>query len=127
MTENEIGTIIVDCAFKVHVTLGSGLLESIYEMCLAYEIRKRGLEVKRQVPVKVKYEEMIFDEGFRADLLVENKVMVELKSKVSINRSDKKQLLSYIRLADKKLGYLINFGEARIKDGITRFVNGLEE
>mgnify|MGYP006281533835 CR=1 FL=1 len=127
MTENEIGAIIVDCAFKVHVALGPGLLESIYEMCLAYEIQKRGLEVRRQTPIKVKYDDMIFDEGFRADLLIENKVMVELKSKERLNRADKKQILSYIRLADKKLGYLLNFGETRIKDGITRFVNGLEE
>ncbi len=127
MTENEIGKIIVDCAYKVHVKLGPGLLESIYEKCLAYEIEKRGLKVARQVPIQICYDELTFDEGFRADLLVEKKVIVELKSKEQTVRNDKKQTLSYIRLANKKLGFLINFGEERIKDGITRLVNGLEE
>jgi len=127
MTENEIGKIIVDCAYHVHIKLGPGLLESIYEKCLAYELEKRGLKVKRQIPIQIKYENITFDEGFRADLLVENKVIVELKSKEQIVRNDKKQTLSYLRLANKKLGFLINFGEERIKDGITRLVNGLEE
>ena len=127
MNENEIGKIIVDCAFKVHVKLGPGLLESIYEICLAYELEKSGLLVKRQVPVRIEYDDIVFNEGFRADLIVENKVFVELKSKESISRSDKKQTLSYIRLSKKKLGYLINFGAEKIKDGLTRFVNGLDE
>jgi len=127
MTENEIGNIIVHCAFKVHIALGPGLLESIYETCLAYEIQKFGLVVKRQAPIKINYDDLVFNEGFRADLLVDNKVMIELKSKESTSPADKKQILSYIRLAKIKLGYLINFGEAKIKDGINRFVNGYFE
>ncbi len=125
MTENEIAKIIVDAAFQVHKRLGPGLLESVYEVILAHELKKRGLNVKRQVPVPIVFDEIKFNEGFRADLIVEEKVIVELKSVEKVSNVHKKQLLTYLRLADKKLGLLINFGTALIRDGISRVVNGL--
>lgn len=127
MHENEIARLIVDAAYQIHTTLGPGLLESVYEVVLAYELQKRGLEVTRQIPIPVVYEQMSFDEGFRADLLVQGKVIVELKSVEKVAPVHKKQLLTYLRLADKRLGLLINFGAALIKDGITRIVNRLKE
>jgi GxxExxY protein len=127
MDENEIARIIVDCAFRVHTTLGPGLLESVYEAALAYEIQKRGLLVERQVPIPVSYREISFEIGFRADLSVERKVIVELKSEETNKPIHKKQCLTYARLADKRLALVINFGMERIKDGITRLVNGLPE
>jgi len=127
MHENDVSQIIVESAFKVHTTLGPGLLESIYERVLAFEIEKRGLVVVRQCPLPVVYEHFRFDEGYRADLLVQDKVIVELKSVEVIQPVFKKQLLTYLRLSDKRLGLLINFGSALIKDGIVRIVNGLPE
>jgi GxxExxY protein len=127
MHENEIAKLIVDAAYKIHTSLGPGLLESVYETVLAYELAKRGLQVARQAAIPVVYEQISFDEGFRADLVVEGKVIVELKSVEKIAPVHKKQLLTYLRLADKRLGLLINFGEALIKDGITRVVNRLPE
>lgn len=126
-TENEIAKEVVDAAYKVHTTLGPGLLESVYEVVMAYELSRRGLTVRRQVPVPIRYDSIVLDEGFRADLLVEEKVIVEIKSVESTAPVHKKQVLTHIRLADKRLGLLINFGEALIKDGITRLVNKLEE
>jgi len=125
MTENEIAKIIVDAAFNVHKSLGPGLLESVYEVILAHELKKRGLNVKQQVPVPIVFDKIKFNEGFRADLIVENKVIVELKSVENVSSVHKKQLLTYLRLADKKLGLLINFGTELIRDGISRVVNGL--
>ena len=125
MTENEIAKIVVDAAFQIHKRLGPGLLESVYEIVLAYELKKRGLKVKRQVPVDIVYDAIKFDEGFRADLIVEEKVIVELKSVENVVPVHKKQLLTYLRLADKRLGLLINFGAELIRDGISRVVNGL--
>ena len=125
MTENEIAKIIVDTAFHIHKSLGPGLLESVYDTVLAYELKKRGLKVKRQVPVAIVYDAIKFDEGFRADLIVEEKVIVELKSVENIVPVHKKQLLTYLRLADKRLGLLINFGSLLIRDGISRVVNSL--
>jgi GxxExxY protein len=127
MTENEISKIIVDCAYKVHTTLGPGLLESVYEKVLAHEIEKNGLRVDRQIAMKVQYEDIVFDEGYRADLIVENKVIIELKSIDALAPVHYKQLLTYLRLADKRLGLLINFNEALLKAGIHRVVNGLKE
>lgn len=127
MTENEIAREIVDAAYQVHSKLGPGLLESVYEVALAYELRKRGRSVSRQEPVPIVYDSLQFDEGFRADLIVDGKVIVELKSVETTHPVHKKQLLTYLRLADKRLGLLINFGEALIKDGITRVVNKLPE
>ncbi|MGA3284053.1 MAG: GxxExxY protein [Verrucomicrobiota bacterium] len=125
MTENEISKQIVDAAFKIHTRLGPGLLESVYEAVLAYELGRRGLRAVRQKPIPVIYEEIHLEEGFRADLVVEEKVIIELKSVETIAKVHKKQLLTYLRLSDKKLGLLINFGEDLIKNGITRIVNGL--
>lgn len=127
MTENEIAKTVIDAAYKIHVRLGPGLLESVYESILAYELKKRGLRVVRQVPVPVIYDELQFEEGFRADLIVEEMVIIELKSVESIRPVHKKQLLTYLRLTDRRLGLLINFGEGLIKDGIYRIANGLKD
>ena len=127
MTENEIAREIVDAAFHVHTRLGPGLLESVYEVCLAHELERRGLRVDRQQPIPIVYDAIRFEEGFRADLIVEDTVIVELKSVERVAPVHKKQLLTYLRLADKRLGLLINFGEELIKNGITRVVNRLPE
>ena len=127
MTENEIAKEIVDASFKIHKILGPGLLESVYETVLTYELEKRGLHVQRQIPIKINFENIVFDEGFRADILVEDKVIIELKSVENIRPVYKKQLLTYLRLSDRKLGLLINFNEELIKNGIHRIVNGLED
>ena len=127
MHENPISKEIVDAAFKIHTTLGPGLLESVYEVVLCHELKKRGLDVKRQVPVPIVYEDLRFEEGYRLDLLVEGKVIVEVKSIEELANIHKKQLLTYLRLTNKKLGMLINFNEEVIRNGITRVVNGLED
>jgi len=127
MHENEIGRIIVDAAITVHRERGPGLLESVYEAVLAQELRDRGLKVERQVPIPIVWRGMQFEEGFRADLLVEGKVIAELKSVESVTKSHKKQILTHVRLARMKLGFLLNFGAAVMKEGITRTVNGLAE
>ena len=127
MTENAIAKEIVDAAFRIHTTLGPGLLESVYDTVLAYELAQRGLRVSRQQPIPVVYGTVRIDMGFRADLIVEEKVIVEIKSVESLAPVHKKQLLTYLRLADKRLGLLINFHTALIKDGISRIVNGLED
>jgi GxxExxY protein len=126
MTENEVATVIVDAAFKVHVTLGPGLLESAYRDVLKYELEKRGLRVEKEVPIPVVYEAVHLDVGFQADLIVEGLVIIELKSVEQIHPVHKKQLLTYLRLADKRLGLLINFNVALIKDGISRVANRLD-
>ncbi|GMQ79184.1 MAG: GxxExxY protein [Anaerolineae bacterium] len=127
MNENEIAREIVDAAYKVHTTLGPGLLETAYETVLAYELRKRGLAVDLQNPIPVIYDDVTIEVGYRADMIVEDKVIVELKSVEHTSPVHKKQLLTYLRLADKRLGLLINFGSALIKNGITRVVNQLDE
>lgn len=124
MHENEIGTIIVDCAIHLHQDLGPGLLETVYEVTLAAKLQKRGLSVERQVPISIEYDGQGFDEGFRADFIVAEKVIVELKSIEKLHPAHKKQVLTYLRLTGMKLGYLLNFGEALMKDGITRMING---
>ena len=125
MTENEVAKHIVDVAFKIHTRFGPGLLESVYETIMSYELKKRGLQVNRQQPIPVVYESIRMNIGFRADLIVENRVVVEIKSIDAIAPVHKKLLLTYLRLTDKKLGLLINFYVDLIKDGITRVVNGL--
>ena len=127
MTENAIATEIVDAAFRIHTTLGPGLLESVYQTVLAYELGRRGLRTVSQQPIPVVYENIRIDTGFRADLVVEDKVIIEIKSVELIAPVHKKQLLTYLRLADKRLGLLINFQVALIRDGITRIVNGLQD
>jgi GxxExxY protein len=127
MTENEIAKIIVDAAFQIHKRLGPGLLETVYEVVLAHVLSRRGLKVERQVPMAIVFDGIKFDEGFRADLIVEDKVIIELKSVEKVIPVHKKQLLTYLRLTDKRLGLLINFGSELIRDGISRIVNGLKE
>ena len=126
MTENEIAKIIVDACYHIHTSLGPGLLESVYEVVLARELEGRGLRVQRQVAVPIVWEGQKFDEGFRADLVIQDKVIIELKSVEKIAPVHAKQLLTYLRLMDRRLGLLVNFGEALIKNGIKRVVNGLE-
>ncbi|MCD6553014.1 MAG: GxxExxY protein [Anaerolineae bacterium] len=124
MNENEIGTIIVDTAVQLHMALGPGLLESVYEVLLAQRLQKAGLKVARQVPIPIEFDGIRFDEGFRADIIVENKVIIELKSVETIHKAHKKQVLTYLRLTNMKLGYLLNFGAPVMKDGIFRIING---
>jgi GxxExxY protein len=124
MKENDIGTIIVDCALELHRNLGPGLLETVYEVTLARALERRGLAVQRQVAVPIEYQGETFSEGFRADLIVGDLVIVELKSIEHVSPAHKKQLLTYLRLTGLKLGYLLNFGEALMRDGITRTING---
>ena len=127
MTENEIGRLVVDAAIGVHRELGPGLLESVYEVILAHQLRQRGLRAERQVPIPIEYQGVKFDEAFRADILVDGKVVLELKSVEQITRVHKKQLQTYLRLAGFRLGFLLNFGEDLMKKGITRAVNGLAD
>jgi GxxExxY protein len=125
VTENEIGTAIIASAMKVHSAVGAGLLESAYETCLLYELEKQGLAVQRQVLIPLRYEDLTIDSGYRVDLLVEDCVVVELKALETILPVHRAQLLSYLRLGGFKLGYLLNFNVARMRDGIVRLVNGL--
>ncbi|HEY5837656.1 MAG TPA: GxxExxY protein [Pyrinomonadaceae bacterium] len=127
MTENEVAKHIVDVAYKLHSTYGPGLLESVYEAIMAHELSKRGLAVTRQQPIPLVHESVRMGVGFRADLIIDKKVVVEIKSIEAIGPVHKKQLLTYLRLADKKLGLLINFNVELIKNGISRVVNQLPE
>ncbi len=126
MNENEIGKEVVDAAVKIHSALGPGLLESVYETVLAKELEQRGMSVCRQVSVPIEYQGIVFDEGFRADLIVENKIILELKSVEQLNKVHHKQLLTYLKLKQLKLGYLLNFGAPLMKEGIKRMINGLD-
>lgn len=123
MQLNDITGQIVDASIKIHNELGAGLFESVYEEVLAYELRKRGFEVARQVAVPVVYDSLKMEVGFRADLIVERQVIVEIKSIENIAPVHKKQVLTYLRITGLKVGLLINFNEERLKDGITRLMN----
>ena len=125
MNENELSRIIVNASYKIHTKLGPGLLESVYEAILYFELTKLGLIVERQKPIPVVWEEIHLDIGFRLDLIVENKVIIEIKSVQQISNVHLKQLLTYLKITDLKLGLLVNFNEALIKDGIKRVVNNL--
>lgn len=125
MTENEISKIVVDCCFKIHTTLGPGLYESVYEKVLCYELNKRGLRIKRQQILPVIYDGIKIKTGFRTDIIVEDKVILELKSVENLQPVYSKQLLTYLKLSGMKLGLLINFSESLIKNGIHRIVNNL--
>ena len=125
MTENKIATRILDACFKIHRKLGPGLFESIYEEILAYEFQAMGLGFKREIGIPVIWNEIKMEQGFRADLIVEDKVIIEIKSIEIIAPVHQKQLLTYLRLTDLRLGLLINFNEALLKDGIQRIVNNL--
>lgn len=124
MTENEIAKQILDAAFAVHKKLGPGLLESVYEVVLAYELQKRGLTAERQKPMPILYDNIRFDEAFRSDLVVDGKVIVELKSVETLLPVRAKQVLTQLRLSGLKLGLLMNFREAHLKNGIKRVING---
>lgn len=127
MTENEIGTVVVGECIDIHRELGPGLWEGVYEVVLAHALEQRGLAVERQVVVPIVFRGLRFDEGFRADIVVEGKVVLELKSVERVTGAHRKQVNTYSRLGGWKLGYLLNFGDELMKDGITRIVNGLEE
>ena len=127
MNENNIGKAIVDSAVKIHQKTGPGLLESVYETILAHQLRRNGFQVKRQVLIPIKYDGLRFEAGFRADLVIEDKVIVELKCVDKLTNAHRKQLLTYLRLTGLHLGYLLNFNESLMKYGIHRTVNGLSE
>lgn len=115
----------VDAAMKIHKESGPGLLESVYELVLARELERRGLRVERQKPIRLEYDGMVFEEGFRADLLVESRVVVEVKSVERLAPVHSKQLLTYLRLMNLSVGLLVNFGAATLKEGLHRIVNNL--
>ena len=127
MDENAIGKQLVDAAVQIHRELGPGLLETVYEVVLARELESRGLRVRRQVPVPIVDRGIRFEEGFRADVIAEDKVIVELKSVEQLSQVHSKQVFTYLKLTGLKLGFLLNFGTNLMKDGIERIVNGLPE
>jgi GxxExxY protein len=127
MKENEIAAQVVDAAYRLHTGLGPGIFEIVYEVSLAHELRKHGYTVERQVPVPITWDGIRFDEGFRADLVVDNCVIVEVKSIATLDPVHSKQVLTYLRLMDKRLGLLVNFGDHMIKRGIKRIANGMPE
>lgn len=127
MEENEIGNIVVALAIQIHRETGPGLLETVYEVILADQLRQRGLQVGRQTPIPIEYRGIKFNEGFRADLVIEDKAIIELKCVEHLNNAHKKQLLTYLKLTGLHLGYLLNFSEPLMKDGINRTVNNLIE
>lgn len=125
MTENEISKIVFECALKVHKTLGPGLLESAYEECMFYELKKSNLKVEKQKALPLVYEEVKLDVGYKIDIIVEDKFIVEIKSVEALNDIHLAQLLTYLRLSDCKLGLLINFNVKLLKEGVRRVVNGI--
>ena len=125
MNENDLSYLIRGSAFKVHSALGPGLLESVYEVALSHELAKRGLEVRNQVGIPFVYDEINFNIGFRLDIIVNDKVIIEIKSVEDLKDVHHKQLLTYLKLTNKKLGLLINFNVMSVKDGIIRIVNNL--
>lgn len=125
MNENELSNLIIGCAIEVHRTLGPGLLESVYENCLLYELEEKGIFVERQVELPIEYKDKNLEVGYKIDLLVENKVIIELKSVKEIQPIHVAQLMTYLKLSDKKLGLLINFNEVKLVDGLKRIVNNI--
>ncbi|WP_341904305.1 GxxExxY protein [Fluviicola taffensis] len=125
MTENELSSIIIGAAIEVHNSLGPGLLESVYETCLYYELKEIGLKVERQLDLPVIYKNIRLDTGFRLDLLIQDKVVIEVKAVKELSDIHLAQTLTYLKLTDTKLGLLINFNETRLKHGIKRIVNNL--
>ena len=117
---------IIDAAMKIHTDLGPGLLESVYEAVLEKALQKRGYDVKRQLSVTFEYDGIVFDEGFRADLVIDGRVVVELKSVEELAKVHRKQVLTYLRLMDLRVGLLLNFGAASLKDGLQRIANGVD-
>jgi GxxExxY protein len=127
MNENEIRTLVLEHAIQIHRELGPSLLESVYEEVLAYKLRKAGVRAERQVPIPIHYEELYIPDAFKADIVVNDLVILELKSVEQMTAAHRKQIQTYLRLADKRLGYLLNFGAALMRDGIVRAVNNLPE
>mgnify|MGYP003604673747 CR=1 FL=1 len=127
MTENEISKIVFECGLKIHRKLGIGLFESVYETCLAYELEKSGLKIDRQKFIPINYEEISIENAFKMDLLVENKVVLEVKSVENLNNFHSAQLKNYLRLGNYKLGMLLNFNSQLFKNGVKRIANGLDE
>ena len=127
MTHNELSSIIINTAIDIHRKLGPGLLESVYLAVLEYELKKRGLAVQKEVPVPVLWDNLRLEIGFRADLIIEGMVLIELKSVEQVAAVHKKQVLTYIKLTDLRLGLLVNFGEELLKHGIHRIINGTIE
>ena len=125
MTENEIASIVFDAGMKIHRKLGVGLYENVYEECLAYELKERGLIVERQKDIKIKYENLTIEKAFRVDLLIENKLIIEVKAVSEINDYHFFQLLNYLRLTELKLGMILNFHSTLFKNGVKRVVNKL--
>ncbi|MBG43340.1 MAG: GxxExxY protein [Aequorivita sp.] len=124
MTENEISSKIIGASIEVHKQLGPGLLESTYEICLAHELKLMGLEVKQQIPLPVIYKDVKLNAGYRIDMIVENKVIIEIKSVDALAPIHTAQILTYLKLKDLKLGLLINFNEIKVIDGLKRIING---
>jgi len=124
MTENEISKIVFDCALKVHKTLGPGLLESAYSECLFYELSKTGLKIEKQKPLPLVYKEVKLEVGYRIDIMIENRFVIEIKSVDALNDVHMAQILTYLRLSDCRLGFLINFNVVLLKNGIKRVING---
>ena len=124
MTHNELSGVILEAAIEIHRRLGPGLLESVYQIILAHELVKRGLSVKMEIPIPLVWDNLHFDVGFRADMVVNDLILIELKCVEEIARVHKKQVLTYLRLTGKKLGLLINFGDETLKDGVSRIING---
>lgn len=122
-SDERIAKLVVDAAYTVHINLGPGLLEKVYEICFCYELEKRGLSYKRQVDIPIVYDKLTFNEGLRLDVLVEDRIICELKALETVNPVWEAQILSHLKLTDKRLGFLINFNVSKIKDGIRRFVN----
>jgi len=124
MTYNELSSAILEVAIDIHRRLGPGLLESVYQVILAHELTKRGFQVQREEPIPLIWDNLRFDVGFRADLIVNDMILIELKSIEQVAAVHKKQVLTYLRITGKKLGLLINFGEETLKDGLSRIING---
>ena len=124
ITEEEISKIVFECALRVHKVLGPGLLESAYEECLFYELKKTNLKVEKQKPLPLIYEEVNLEVGYRIDIIIEDKFIVEVKSVEALNDVHLAQLLTYLKLSDCKLGVLINFNVKLLKDGVRRIING---
>lgn len=125
MNENAIGSSVLNCAMKVHTSLGPGLLESVYEVCMAHELTKIGMKTTRQAPLPVRYDGLEIEGGFRVDLVVDNLVILEIKAVEKLMPVHKSQVLTYLRLSGLKLGYLLNFNVPHMREGIKRIVNGL--
>lgn len=127
MTENEISKIVFESGLKIHRKLGVGLFETIYEECLFYELQKTGLVVERQKFLNIQYEELLLERAFKMDLLIENKVVLEIKSVESLNNYHALQLKNYLRIGNFKLGMLLNFNSQLFKNGVKRIANNLDE